>query len=506
MKAFFMKACKMKTCKILTATAALGALLATPALADVSTDIYYNGERLNTTQPVVNVDGRVLLAFRDLFENLDGQVSWSDEFRMASVTYGKTTINLFPNNGAVQINGVPQSLAVGPQIINDRVYLPLRFVAQSLGGTVDYSKGPNDTGIIKINTIDSVQNFAQKEGKVTKILRTTTAPVNTIQPTAETQGAYQQWKDHNNAYFVDDHGNLVEVQSYDQKIQINVIDWSQAQVESKTYDTDLLYPVLTSVSKDGKSYTIGINETAASRYIGVGTPIGHTYDTYLEDTVLGDLMLYNGQHRRNMLQFDASTDSSAGVTTETTTGKVLDLSQGMGTVKNSAYGVAADGTYAFWADGRFLMLDQDNEVIEEIALSRNASDGQIFTIGNQFVLVAVDSALHYPEIYAAVYNTDGSAKQYFHNISQITKVADGETFYPYDNLKIQDMKLYNGTVYILAKTDMDYYLVKYNVRTNTSSKEQLSIKEKTYSGFIYTMDDVKLFAADDDYFYLRDVD
>lgn len=100
----------MKALKVLTATAALGALLATPAMADVSTSIYYNDELLNTTQPVVNVDGRVLLAFRDLFENLDGQVSWDENFRMASVTYGKNTINLFPDTGAVQVNGVPQSL------------------------------------------------------------------------------------------------------------------------------------------------------------------------------------------------------------------------------------------------------------------------------------------------------------------------------------------------------------------------------------------------------------
>lgn len=111
----------MKALKTLAATAAIGALLATPAMADVATSIYYNGELLNTTQPVVNVDGRVLLAFRDLFENLEGDVTWSDEFRMASVTHGKNTINLFPDTGAVQINGVPQSLAVGPQIINDRV-------------------------------------------------------------------------------------------------------------------------------------------------------------------------------------------------------------------------------------------------------------------------------------------------------------------------------------------------------------------------------------------------
>lgn len=68
------------------------------------------------------------------------------------------------------------------------------------------------------------------------------------------------------------------------------------------------------------------------------------------------------------------------------------------------------------------------------------------------------------------------------------------------------MKTFGNTIYMLAKTDMDYYLITYNASSNTSTKEMLSIKEKTYRGFIYTMDGVKLFAVDDDYFYLRDVD
>ncbi len=168
--------------------------------------------------------------------------------------------------------------------------------------------------------------------------------------------------------------------------------------------------------------------------------------------------------------------------------------------------MTADGTYGFLMDGHLLIVDQDNDVKADVILTRNANDGQIFAVGNQFAVVMVDTDLRYPEIYATVYNADGSVKQYFHNISNITKVSDGETFYEYNSLKIQDMKLYNNTVYILAKTDMDYYLVKYDVRTNTSSKEMLSIKEKTYSNFIYTRDGVKLFSVDDDYFYLRDVD
>ena len=248
----------MKALKVLTASAALAAMMVSPALADASTSIYYNDELLNTSQPVLNVDGRTLLAFRDLFENLDGEVNWSDEYRMASVTRGKTTINLFPDSGAAQINGVPQALAVGPQIINDRVYLPLRFVAQSLGGTVDYTQAKDGTAAIQIHTIDSVQNFARKDGNLTTILRTTGEPVSSVAPTNETQAAYNNWKDNNAVYFVDDHNNLVEVQSYDTKVQVNVIDFDAAKVESKTYDAGVLYPALTSVEKNGKTYTVGI--------------------------------------------------------------------------------------------------------------------------------------------------------------------------------------------------------------------------------------------------------
>jgi hypothetical protein len=495
----------MKALKVLTATAALSVLLTTPALADVSTDIYYNGELLNTTQPVVNVDGRVLLAFRDLFENLDGQVSWSDEFRMASVTYGKNTINLFPDTGAVQINGVPQALEVGPQIINDRVYLPLRFVAQSLGSTVDYSKGSDDTGIIEIHAIDSVQNYAQRDGKVTKILRTTTAPVSTIKPTAETQAAYQQWKQHNSAYLLDDHGNLVEIQSYDQKIQVNVIDFNNAKVESKTYDTNILYPAFTSLQKVDKTFTIGINETSSTRYAGVGTPLNTSGGTLLDDTLMGDLTLYDSKATGNVFRFDAATDSSAGITSTTTNGKVLDLALRTVDSSNNTYAVADNGSYAFLMDGHLLIVDSNNDVQEDIRLTKKTGDAKLFAVDNQFIIVAVDTDLRYPEVYAAVYNTNGSMQYYFHNISNITKVTDDETFYEYNNLKINDMAISGNVLYLLAKTDMDYYLIQYNFHNNTSSKEQLSIKEKIYSGFVYSMNDVKLFSADDDYFYLRDV-
>ena len=492
-----------KALKVLTASAVMAGMMASPALAAPSTAIYYNDELLNTTQPVLNVDGRTMLAFRDLFENLDGEVSWSDSQRKASVTYGKTTINLFPDNGAAQINGVPQALDVGPQIINDRVYLPLRFVAQSLGGTVDYVQDKDGNATIQIHTIDSVQNFAQKDGKVLTILRNTTAPAGSVQPTKETQAAYNAWKQNNAVYFLDDHDNLIEVQSYDNKIQVNVIDYADAKVDSKIYDAGVLYPALTSVTQNGKTYTVGINETAAGRYLGVGTPANTNYETIL-DTTAGDISVHKGTDYDNVLRFDASSDI-ATVGTSGDAGKVLDLAQRFAIPEEASYAVAANDNYAFLMDGQLLIIDGDNDILEDIQLTRNAGDSKVFAVGNKFVAVVVEEGLNHPEIYATVYKADGSIEYYFHNVSNLSKVEKDEIFYDYNNLQIKDMKMFGNTLYVLAKTNMDYYIVTYDTLNNESTKERLKIKEKTYDGFIYTMDDVKLFAADDDYFYLRDV-
>lgn len=493
----------MKPWKGLTAAAVLGMLLATPAAADVSTQIYYNDELLATQQPVENINGRVLLAFRDLFEHLDGEVSWNEEFRMASVTYGKNTINLFPDTGAVQVNGTPQALAVGPQIINDRVYLPLRFVAQALGGTVDYSKGENDTGIIKIHTIDSVQNFAQKIGSVTRILRTTSAPDSTIVPEDKANAAYQQWKNHKSMYFMDDHGKLVEVQSYDQKIQVNLIDLDNAKVESKIYDTGILYPALTSIHKEGTTYTIGINETSSTRYAGVGTPTNGNREIMLK-TDQGNLDLYDGEKSTTVFQFDASAEEGS-IRTQTTTGKVLDLAQRLNDADKTSYAVTADGTYAYLMDGQLLIVDAKDEIKEDVMLTGSAGDGYLYAIGNQFVAVLTEKNSRHPEVYAAIYNSDGTVVHAFQNISNLSKITDEETFYDYKNLTITDIALWKNNVYLLLKTDMDYYIVTYDTRTNTSQKERLSIKEKNYQKFIYTMDDLKLFSSEEDYFYLRDI-
>ncbi len=496
--------------KTLTAATVAGSMLVSPAMAalpagavvDNATKIYYNDVLLETEQPVINQDGRVLLAFRDLFENLDGEVSWDPDTRIASLTYGKTSINLMPDNGAAQINGVPQVLDVGPQIINDRVYLPLRFVAQALGGTVEYSR-ENGVGEVRIYTIDSVQNFTQQNGKITAVLRTTADPVSSVQPTKETQAAYDNWTNNNAAYFMDGNNNLVEVQSYDSTIQVNVIDLAAAKVTSTTQDAGVLYPVLGDVVKGANGYSVAINSADSDRYIGVGTPITTSKYRDILETRLGDMAAYNGRSTETQLTIDA--DGKAAVNSVTTEGVTLDMAQLNGTQKYTSYAVADNGTAAYMINGHMLIVDNDNKILEDAALSRNVSYSEVFTTGDKFVAVIVEEGSSYPEVHAAVYKADGTMVRSMRNISNISKVAEDEKFYSYNNLTAKDAAVVDDVLYVLAKTDMDYYLVQFDTNTYEYSKEHFGLKEPIYDGFIYTNDGVKLFGADEDYFYLRDV-
>ena len=85
--------------KALAATVGLCAACTMPAFADTTTSIYYNDQLLETSEPIVNIHGRTLVAFRDLFDCFDAEVEWNDEFRMATAIYGKNKVNLFPDTG-----------------------------------------------------------------------------------------------------------------------------------------------------------------------------------------------------------------------------------------------------------------------------------------------------------------------------------------------------------------------------------------------------------------------
>ena len=95
--------------------------------------------------PPIIKNGRTLLPIRAVVEALGGNVDWSSSDKKATVSLGTNTIELWIGKPNAMVNGVKVPIdetnsKVVPEIINGRTMIPLRFVAENLGATVDWNQ------------------------------------------------------------------------------------------------------------------------------------------------------------------------------------------------------------------------------------------------------------------------------------------------------------------------------------------------------------------------------
>ena len=103
-------------------------------------EIYFEGEKADWGEPL-NVEGRILLPFRPLFQALGAEVDWNEQDRIISAKKDSLILQLVPEKRLVKINDYYQVLDIAPQIINNISYVPLRFVGETLGALVHYESG-----------------------------------------------------------------------------------------------------------------------------------------------------------------------------------------------------------------------------------------------------------------------------------------------------------------------------------------------------------------------------
>ena len=129
---------KRKTVLGTFVTVLLLAIFATSIHADVPR-VSLDGQYVDVS-PVI-VDGRTLMPARDVVEMLGGEVAWNGELRQVTIEHGNTNVLLTIDNAVAHVNGLPVTLDVPPQIVNDSTKIPLRFVAEALGVDVDFYDG-----------------------------------------------------------------------------------------------------------------------------------------------------------------------------------------------------------------------------------------------------------------------------------------------------------------------------------------------------------------------------
>ncbi|HEY4439145.1 MAG TPA: copper amine oxidase N-terminal domain-containing protein [Candidatus Elarobacter sp.] len=138
----------------LAAALALGAAVAGPALAAGPVTVQVNGSTINLNPPPTERAGRVFVPLRGVFENLGATVVYANGTINAS---GRGhTVSLHIGSTQATVDGQQQNLDVAPFIIGASTYVPLRFVSQALGATVNYDGNNN---VVAINTNGGGGNY-----------------------------------------------------------------------------------------------------------------------------------------------------------------------------------------------------------------------------------------------------------------------------------------------------------------------------------------------------------
>lgn len=126
---------------------ALAALVVLPAPAlSQQVTVTVNGQPLYLNPGPIERSGRVFVPLRGIFERLGAGVVYSAG--TINATKASTTVSLHIGSTQATVNGQIQYLDVAPFIVGATTYVPLRFIAQSLGANVGYDNATRVVAIV----------------------------------------------------------------------------------------------------------------------------------------------------------------------------------------------------------------------------------------------------------------------------------------------------------------------------------------------------------------------
>jgi hypothetical protein len=103
---------------------------------DAGVTIVVNGAPVSFDQPPVERAGRIFVPLRGVFERLGASVVFANG--QINATSGRHTIALTLGSTSALVDGRQTLLDSPPFLIGARTLVPLRFISQSLGATVNY--------------------------------------------------------------------------------------------------------------------------------------------------------------------------------------------------------------------------------------------------------------------------------------------------------------------------------------------------------------------------------
>ena len=127
---------KVRTRQVIISTVLLlFVILAFPAYASAgSIKLFVNGKQVSTdVAPYIDSNNRTMVPLRFVSESLGATVDWTHGEKEILITKGSVKITLFLGKAVVVRNGVEIKIDTAPVLKNSRAMVPIRFVSEHLG-------------------------------------------------------------------------------------------------------------------------------------------------------------------------------------------------------------------------------------------------------------------------------------------------------------------------------------------------------------------------------------
>lgn len=171
--------------RTLTTLVAVASILGTavPAAAALPAtrfDVTFNGRHiLFDVQPELK-NNSTFVPFRAIFEKMGAEVSFDAGTSTVTATRDGKSVKLTLGSQTASVNGSSTTLAAAPYIKDERTMVPLRFVGEAFGATVNYAE-VQDRGLLKkVEIVDAnwpkrggtlnLANFDKPAGKLNPIV------------------------------------------------------------------------------------------------------------------------------------------------------------------------------------------------------------------------------------------------------------------------------------------------------------------------------------------------
>ncbi len=99
-----------------------------------------NGKQMEMDTDPIIISGRPILPIRFVIEGLGGSVEWDGRNKTVTAILDDTVIVLKMNSADAMVNNEPETLNMEVMPLNDRTYVPVEFIEENLGVNVDWDE------------------------------------------------------------------------------------------------------------------------------------------------------------------------------------------------------------------------------------------------------------------------------------------------------------------------------------------------------------------------------